>query len=72
MRYIEIKAKKNIFPGEAKKNIAKECVIGVVTAGTIFPKAKQLFYEAGIAYAEKIPKTELMALEIQEKNACYT
>jgi hypothetical protein len=40
MLYIEIKAKKNIFPGEAKKIIAKKCVIGVVTAGTISPKSK--------------------------------
>ncbi|MCK5524993.1 MAG: hypothetical protein KAI83_17840 [Thiomargarita sp.] len=70
MLYIEIKAKKNIFPGEAKKIIAKGCVIGVVTAGTRYPTAKQLFDEAGIAYAEKIPKTEFMALETQEKNAC--
>ena len=29
------KAKKNIFPGEAKKIIAKGCVIGVLTADTI-------------------------------------
>jgi glycine cleavage system aminomethyltransferase T len=68
MPYIEIKAKKNIFPGEAKKIIAKGTVIGVVTAGTISPKAKRLFDEAGIAWAEKIPEKEFMKPETKEES----
>ncbi|MFB2833916.1 hypothetical protein [Floridanema evergladense] len=67
MAYIEIKTKKNIYPGEAKKLIAKGSVIGVLTTGKISPDAKKLFDEANIAWAENIPEKEFMESEAQEE-----
>jgi hypothetical protein len=40
MAYIEIKTKKNIYPGEAQKIIEKGTVSGILTTGTISLKAK--------------------------------
>lgn len=67
MSHIEIKTKKNIYPGEAKKLITKGTVVGVLTTGTISPDAKKLFDDAGIAWAENIPEREFMELEAKEE-----
>jgi hypothetical protein len=66
MSHIEIKTKNNIYPGEAQKIIGKETVSGVLTTGTISPKAKELFDKANIAWAENIPEREFMESEAQE------
>ncbi len=47
MPHIEIKTKKNIYPGEAQKIIDKETVVGVMTTGTISPDAKKRFDKQG-------------------------
>lgn len=59
--YIEIKAytSKSIDSTLAKKLIAKETVIGVVTTGKITQPAKNLLNEADIAWIENFPETEL-------------
>ena len=67
MPHIEIKTRNNIYPGEAKKIIAKGTVIGVLTTGTISPNAKKLFDDAEIAWAENVPETEFMESEAQEE-----
>ncbi|MCL1475846.1 hypothetical protein [Argonema antarcticum] len=67
MPHIEIKTKKNIYPSEAKKIIAKETVIGVLTTGTISPDGKKLFDEAKIAWAENVPEKEFMESKDQEE-----
>ncbi|MBD1882934.1 hypothetical protein [Microcoleus vaginatus] len=67
MPHIEIKTKVNIFPGEAQKIIDKQTVVGVITTGTISPKAKELFDQAGIAWAEKVPETEFRESEAKEE-----
>jgi RecB family endonuclease NucS len=67
MPHIEIKTKKNIYPGEAQKMIDKQTVIGVLTTGTISAKAKELFNNAGIAWAENFPEKEFMESEAQEE-----
>jgi hypothetical protein len=67
MAYLEIKTLKNLYPGDAKKIIAKGSVIGVITTGTISPKAKEMLNEAGIAWVENIPEREFMESEVQEE-----
>ncbi len=66
MTHIEIKAKQNIYPGEAQKIIEKGTVSGILTTGTISPKAKELFDKANIAWAENIPEREFMESEAKE------
>jgi hypothetical protein len=66
MAYIEIKTKKNIYPGEAQKIIEKGTVSGILTTGTISLKAKELFDKANIAWAENIPEREFMESEAKE------
>ena len=67
MPHIEIKTKKNIYPGEAQKIIDKQTVVGALTTGTISPDAKKRFDQAGIAWAEKIPETEFRESEAKEE-----
>lgn len=67
MPHIEIKTKKNIYPGEAQKIIDKGTVSGILTTGTISPKAKKLFDRANIAWAENIPEREFMESEAKEE-----
>ena len=67
MSHIEVKTKKNIYPGEAQKIIKKETVMGILTTGTISPKAKELFDKANIAWAENIPEREFMESEAKEE-----
>ncbi|MFE1746496.1 hypothetical protein [Coleofasciculus sp. H7-2] len=67
MTHIEIKAKQNIYPGEAQKIIDKGTVIGVITTGTISASAKELFNNANIAWAENVPEKEFMESEAQEE-----
>ena len=59
--YIEVKAytSKSIDSPLAKKLIAKETVIGVVTTCKITQPAKNLLDEADIAWIENFPETEL-------------
>lgn len=67
MPHIEIKTKENIFPGDAQKIIDKKTVVAVITTGTISLSAKNLFDEAGIAWAEKVPETEFRESEAKEE-----
>lgn len=67
MSHIEIKSKKNIYPGEAQKIIDKGTISGILTTGTISPNAKKLFDKANIAWAENIPEREFMESEAQEE-----
>ncbi len=67
MPHIEIKTKKNIFPGEAQKIINKGTASGILTTGTISLKAKELFDKANIAWAENIPEKEFMESEAKEE-----
>ena len=67
MAHIEIKTKKNIYPGEAQKIIDKGTVTAILTTGTISPKAKALFEEANIAWAENVPEKEFMESEAKEE-----
>jgi glycine cleavage system aminomethyltransferase T len=60
--------KKNIYPGEAQKIIDKQTVVGVITTGTISPDAKKRFDQAGIAWAEKVPKVNLGNLKLRRKD----
>ncbi len=55
-QYIEIKAKKNIYPSEAKLIVEKGTIAAVVTLGTISNRAKQMFEEAGILWVERVPE----------------
>ena len=59
--YIEVKAHttKSIDSTLAKKIIAKEQVIGVVTTGKITKPAKKLLDTADIAWIENFPETEI-------------
>ncbi|MGB7275867.1 MAG: hypothetical protein WBC69_21440 [Geitlerinemataceae cyanobacterium] len=59
--YIEVKAHKTkaIDSTLAKKLIAKETVIGVVTTGKITQPAKNLLDAADIAWIENFPEAEL-------------
>ena len=59
-QYIEIKAKANIYPSEAKEIVAKGTIFAVLTVGTISPKAKELLDDAGILWVEKIPETKII------------
>ena len=67
MPHIEIKSKKNIYPSEARKIIDKQTVVAVITTGTISQSAKELFDQAGIAWAENVPETEFMESEAKEE-----
>jgi len=67
MPHIEIKSKKNIYPSEARKIIDKQTVVAVITTGTISQSAKELFDQAGIAWAEKVPESEFMESEAKEE-----
>lgn len=67
MPYIEIKARKMLYPGDARKIINKGTVIGLLTTGTISKNAKKLLDDAGIAWAENIPEKEFMESEAQEE-----
>ena len=67
MPHIEIKTKKNIYPGEAQTIIDKKTVVAVITTGTISPKAKDLFDQAGIAWAENVPESEFRESEAKEE-----
>jgi len=67
MPHIEIKTKENIYPGEAQKIIDKQTVVAVITTGTISQSAKELFDQAGIAWAENVPETEFMESEAKEE-----
>ncbi len=59
---MEIKAHKTktIDSTLAKKLIAKQTVVGVVTTGKITQPAKRLFDEADIAWVENFPESELI------------
>jgi len=67
MPHIEIKSKKNIYPSEARKIIDKQTVVAVITTGTISQSAKELFDQAGIAWAENVPESEFMESEAKEE-----
>jgi RecB family endonuclease NucS len=67
MPHIEIKARKNIYPGDARKIIKKGTVIGLLTTGKISDNAKKLLDDAGITWAENIPEKEFMESEAQEE-----
>ncbi|AFZ09184.1 hypothetical protein Osc7112_4916 [Oscillatoria nigro-viridis PCC 7112] len=67
MTHIEIKSLQNIYPRDARKIIDKQTVVAVITTGTISPDAKELFNQAGIAWAEKVPESEFMESEAKEE-----
>lgn len=67
MPHIEIKTKKNIYPGEAQTIIDKKTVVAVITTGTISLSAKKLFDKAGIAWAENVPESEFRESEAKEE-----
>jgi len=67
MPHIEIKTLGNIYPGQAKKIIDKQTVVAVITTGTISQSAKELFDQAGIAWAENVPESEFMESEAKEE-----
>lgn len=60
MAYLEIKARKNLYRGDARKIIEKGSIVGVITTGKISREAKKMFDESGIAWAENIPEQEFM------------
>lgn len=55
-QYIEVKAKENIYPSEAQLIIEKGTIAAVMTMGTISPKSKEMFDEAGILWVEQVPE----------------
>ncbi|MEA5501179.1 hypothetical protein [Limnoraphis robusta] len=67
MAHIEIKTKDHIYPGEAQKIIDRGTVTAILTTGKISPKAKALFDEANIAWAENVPEKEFMESEAKEE-----
>jgi hypothetical protein len=67
MSYIEIKNhKRAISKAIAQKIVDKGNVSGFLTTGQISAGAKELFNEAGIAWAENIPEKEFMESEAKE------
>lgn len=67
MSYIEIKNRKGgITKTIAQKIVNKGNVSGFLTTGKIYPEAKKLFDQAGIAWAENIPEREFMESEAKE------
>ncbi|MGB0563547.1 MAG: hypothetical protein ACPGVO_17345 [Spirulinaceae cyanobacterium] len=55
-QYIEVKAKENIYPSEAKLIIVKGTIAAVMTMGTISPNSKEMFDAAGILWVEQVPE----------------
>ena len=67
MSYIEIKNHKaSISKAIAQKIVNKGNVSGFLTTGKISAGAKELFDQAGIAWAENIPEKEFMESEAKE------
>ena len=60
MPFIEIKTRERIDKGLADSIVSKGTVTAVVTSGIISAKAKIIFNENGIAWAENIPESEFM------------
>lgn len=66
MPYIEVKTRKKIGLTLARKIVQKGNISAVLTTGEITDKAKKLFDENDIAYAENIPDREFMSCESEE------
>ncbi|WP_293332005.1 hypothetical protein [Microcoleus sp. CAWBG58] len=66
MPYIEVKTRKKIGLTLARKIVNKGNVSAVLTTGKITDRAKKMFNENDIAYAENIPDTEFMSCEAEE------
>ena len=54
MPYIEVKTRQKIGLTIIRKIVAKGCVSGIVTTGTITVQAKEFLEANNIAYAENI------------------
>lgn len=66
MAYLEIKTRKYIDAALAQQIIDKKTVIGILTTGKISTSAKNLFEQAGIAWAEHISEKQFMDVDREE------
>ncbi len=66
MPYIEVKTRKKIGLTLAREIVNKGSISAVLTTGRITDKAKKLFDDYDIAYAENVPEKEFMKSAAQE------
>ncbi len=66
MPYIEVKTRKKIGLTLARKIVNKGNISAVLTTGAITDKAKKIFDEYDIAYAENVPDREFMSCEEED------
>ncbi|MDY7013411.1 MAG: hypothetical protein SVX43_07355, partial [Cyanobacteriota bacterium] len=62
-----IKTRKKIGLTLAREIVKKETISAILTTGGITDKAKKLFDEYDIAYAENVPDREFIETEAQEE-----
>jgi hypothetical protein len=68
MPYIEVKTRKKIGLTLAREIVNKGSISAILTIGRITDKAKKLFDEYDIAYAENVPVKEFMESEAKEED----
>ncbi|MCW6035697.1 hypothetical protein K4A83_05345 [Spirulina subsalsa FACHB-351] len=66
MTHIEIKTRQFIGSDIANKIVKKGTVSAVLTTGKIYKPAKDIFDQAGIAWAENIDERQFLKSEAQE------
>ncbi len=67
MPYLEIKTTQKVGLTLAKKILSRKNISAILTTGSITKKAKELFDQHGIAYAENIPRQEFMKTTVREE-----